>query len=75
MVPDSVTPEEARAWFPVLDRIAYLNAGTFGPISRATQEAMLADLARDFEEGRSGNPYFHSRLELRDAKVFSSDKD
>jgi hypothetical protein len=31
-----VTFEEARAQFPVLEKIAYLNAGTFGPISRQT---------------------------------------
>ena len=31
-----VTFEEARAQFPVLEKIAYLNAGTFGPVSRAT---------------------------------------
>ena len=31
---------EARARFPVLERFAYLNAGTFGPLSRATLDAM-----------------------------------
>ena len=35
-----MTFEEARAQFPVLDRIAYLNAGTFGPLARATSEAI-----------------------------------
>ena len=30
--------EEARAQFPVLERYAYLNAGTNGPIARATAE-------------------------------------
>ena len=38
----AVTFEEARAQFPVLERIAYLNAGTFGPISRRPSEAMLS---------------------------------
>jgi selenocysteine lyase/cysteine desulfurase len=61
-----VTFEEARAQFPVLEKIAYLNAGTFGPISSATQRAMLTELERDFVEGRSGNPYFRSRLDLRE---------
>ena len=59
--------EEARARFPVLEQIAYLNAGTFGPISRATQQAMLAELERDFQEGRSGMPYFERRLDQREA--------
>jgi hypothetical protein len=35
-----VTFEEARALFPVLERIAYLNAGTFGPLARPTAEAV-----------------------------------
>ena len=51
-----MTFEEARAQFPVLERIAYLNAGTFGPISSATQQAMLTELERDFGEVRSGMP-------------------
>ena len=29
-----MTFEEARALFPVLARVAYLNAGTFGPLAR-----------------------------------------
>ena len=33
---------EARAQFPVFERFAYLNAGTFGPLARATSEAMEA---------------------------------
>ena len=28
-----MTYEEARALFPVLERFAYLNAGTLGPLS------------------------------------------
>ena len=37
-----LTFEEARALFPVLERIAYLNAGTFGPLPRPVAEAMTA---------------------------------
>jgi L-cysteine/cystine lyase len=59
--------EEARARFPVLDRIAYLNAGTFGPVARQTTEAMREWLERDLAAGRSGTPYFTEVLELRDA--------
>ena len=33
---------QARARFPVLERFAYLNAGTFGPLARATLDAESA---------------------------------
>ena len=35
-----MTFEEARAQFPVLERFAYLQAGSVGPLARATIEAM-----------------------------------
>ncbi len=37
-----MTFEEARAQFPVLERFAYLNAGTNGPLARATVDALVA---------------------------------
>ena len=55
-----------RAGLPVLDRFAYLNAGTNGPLPRRTVEAMTASLKRDLEEGRSSGLYFESMLERRD---------
>jgi L-cysteine/cystine lyase len=61
-----VTPEEARAQFPVLERYAYLNAGTNGPLPRAALEAVRAWLERDLAEGRSGRQYIDSILELRE---------
>ena len=42
-----MTIEEAAALFPVLERTAYLNAGTFGPLARPTVEAMHAEQERD----------------------------
>jgi len=57
---------EARARFPVLERIAYLNAGTFGPLSRSTVDALLAEIAHDFTDGRSGRPCFERALGLRE---------
>jgi L-cysteine/cystine lyase len=36
-----VTFEEARAAFPVLERYAYLNAGSVGPLAQATYDAMV----------------------------------
>jgi L-cysteine/cystine lyase len=61
-----VTPEEARGQFPVLERYAYLNAGTNGPLPRAAVDAVRARLDRDLAEGRSGRQYIDSLLELRE---------
>jgi selenocysteine lyase/cysteine desulfurase len=58
--------EAIRAGLPVLDRLAYLNAGTNGPLPRRTVEAMIASLARDLEEGRSSGAYFDAMLARRD---------
>lgn len=46
------TTRLARADFPVLERVAYLNAGSVGPISSRTHAAMLEVLARDLALGR-----------------------
>jgi selenocysteine lyase/cysteine desulfurase len=58
--------EEARAEFPVFERYAYLNAGTNGPLARATGEAIAEQERQDLERGRGGAPYFERALELRD---------
>jgi L-cysteine/cystine lyase len=60
-----MTPEEARALFPVLERLAYLNAGTFGPIAQATADAIQAQLDTELEQGRFGKEYFERMLGLR----------
>jgi len=60
-----MTFEQARALFPVLDRIAYLNAGTFGPLSRGTLDAVRTELGRDLEEGRSGQAYWDRATAMR----------
>lgn len=62
----SPTFDEARAQFPVLGKIAYLNAGTFGPVSRPTVDAVRGEIERDFNEGRTGMPYFRRVMELRE---------
>ena len=61
-----MTFEEARAQFPVLERQAYLNAGSNGPLPRAAVEAAQAWLARDLEQGRSGMAYIEELGGLRD---------
>jgi L-cysteine/cystine lyase len=58
--------EEARAQFPVLERFAYLNAGTNGPLPRAAVEAAQARLERDLAQGRSGMPYVEEIVEQRE---------
>jgi L-cysteine/cystine lyase len=60
-----VTFEEARAQFPVLERLAYLQAGSCGPLARATADAMRAEEERDLADGRSGMPYIERILALR----------
>jgi L-cysteine/cystine lyase len=60
-----MTPEEGRSLFPVLDRLAYLNAGTFGPLARPTAVAVQEQLDADLADGRFGKEYFERMLELR----------
>jgi L-cysteine/cystine lyase len=62
-----MTFEEARAQFPVLERFAYLNAGTNGPLPRAAADAVRERLARDVENGRSGQGWLDELLALREA--------
>ena len=61
-----MTFEEARAQFPVLERYAYLNAGTNGPLARATVDALVEQAQRDLADGRSSKAYFERMLELRE---------
>ncbi|MEA2373625.1 MAG: L-cysteine/cystine lyase [Thermoleophilaceae bacterium] len=65
-----------RSEFPVLERLAYLNAGSDGPIPRRAAEAAQARVERELIEGRAGMPHFMSMFELgqgvreRVARVF-----
>jgi selenocysteine lyase/cysteine desulfurase len=61
-----LTFEEARAQFPVLERIAYLQAGSAGPLARATVEAMRSEEERSLGDGRGGSVYIDHILALRD---------
>src|SRR6185436_7986464 len=61
-----VTHEEARAQFPVLERYAYLNAGSNGPLPHAAVDAFRSRLERDLTEGRSGKAYVEEMVELRE---------
>jgi selenocysteine lyase/cysteine desulfurase len=52
-----------RAQFPVLKRLAYLNAGTDGPLPAAAAVAAADELAREAREGRT-RAHFERRTEL-----------
>jgi L-cysteine/cystine lyase len=53
-----------RAEFPVLERVAYLNAGTEGPVPRRAAEAAHRRIDAEVNEGRCGRPYFDATIEL-----------
>lgn len=61
-----MTHEEARAQFPVLDRYAYLQAGSVGPLSRATMAAIRASEETSLQEGRGSAPQFARILDERE---------
>ena len=56
-----------RAQFPVLERIAYLNAGTNGPLPAAGTAAACEQLEREQADGRAGKAHFERRTGLADA--------
>ena len=57
--------DQLRSEFPILERVAYLNAGTDGPVPRAAQEAVAREVAEEVEEGRAFT-HFERRFELLD---------
>jgi L-cysteine/cystine lyase len=56
-VPD---PAAFRAHFPVLERVAYLNAGTEGPVPRRAADAVQARIASELTGGRAGKAYMEA---------------
>lgn len=61
-----MTFDEARAQFPVLERLAFLNAGTNGPLARSTAEAVIEETKAELARGRGGAAYYERMLALRD---------
>ncbi len=53
-----------RSLFPVLDRLHYLNAGTEGPVPRATADAVRDRVQLETDGGRCGRTYFEGVMEL-----------
>jgi L-cysteine/cystine lyase len=53
-----VVAADFRSEFPVLERIAFLNAGSDGPVPRRAAEAANAQIERELIDGRAGRPHF-----------------
>ena len=54
-----------RQEFPVLERFAYLNAGTDGPVPARAAAAAAASIAAQAEAGRAGKQHFEQIMEIR----------
>ena len=54
---------DLRRHFPVLERLAYLNAGTDGPVASTAVDAARAALEEELTGGR-WRPHFAARMEL-----------
>jgi L-cysteine/cystine lyase len=61
-----MTYEDLRRRFPVLQRVAYLNAGTDGPLAAEAARAGAQELAGEAERGRT-REHFERRGELGSA--------
>ncbi len=57
-------PAAFRAQFPIVERGAYLNAGTEGPVPEAARLAVRGRVDRDVTAGRIGREYFNEVLAL-----------
>lgn len=57
-------PRAFRAQFPVLERLAYLNAGTEGPLPQRAADAVRDRIELEVRQGRCGKPYFEGLMEL-----------
>lgn len=57
-MPGSDALASLRAQFPVVNRLAYLNAGTNGPIAEAATAAVRAQAELEERDGRGGMPFF-----------------
>jgi selenocysteine lyase/cysteine desulfurase len=58
--------EDLRSQFPVLERLAYLNAGSNGPVPRRALDAVAESLERQAVEGRGDKAHFEENAERID---------
>ena len=54
--------QELRAEFPVFERLAYLNAGSNGPVPRRAVEAAAESMRRQVVEGRGDRSHFEETI-------------
>ncbi len=54
--------DDLRAAFPVFEQLAYLNAGTNGPVPSVAVEAAAAELRHQAETGRGDQAFFEDRV-------------
>ena len=59
-------PTAFRAEFPVLERVAYLNAGTDGPVPRRAAEAAEERLRLELRAGRASLAHWQSLEEIKE---------
>jgi L-cysteine/cystine lyase len=59
-------PAAFRAQFPVFERVAFLNAGTEGPVPQAAVDAVSSRVSVEAARGRSGKAYHDDLFELAD---------
>jgi L-cysteine/cystine lyase len=57
-------PAGFRSQYPVLERLAYLNAGTEGPVPSRAADAARERIELETSSGRCGKPYFESLMGL-----------
>ncbi len=57
-------PATFRAQYPVFEQVAYMNAGTEGPIPRQAAEAVYRRMDRDTTQGRCGPPYIEDVVDM-----------
>jgi L-cysteine/cystine lyase len=61
-------PSQFRAEFPVLERKAFLNAGTDGPVPRRAAAVAEQRIADELVEGRAGRPHFERMIGAMDRR-------
>jgi selenocysteine lyase/cysteine desulfurase len=58
--------DDLRAQFPVLERLAYLNAGSNGPVPQPALDAVAASLENQATEGRGDKAHFEENADRID---------
>ncbi len=59
-------PADLRSAFPVLERVAYLNTGSVGPVPTVAADAARKELDDALENGRGGKAHFGRVIEMGD---------